>query len=364
MFRSLRIFFLMLLIGVASCNDNVTTMSGPSPGGNNNNPTWLVPTNQVFDGGVGKDGIPALVNPALISAAEATYLEDGDLVVGYRSGTDARAYPHKILDWHEIINDDVNEKSIAITYCPLTGTAIGWSRLIDGNNTTFGVSGFLYNTNLIPYDRATDSNWSQMRLECINGQLIGDQITSYQVIETTWGTWKTLYPNTLVVSTDTGWGRPYGLYPYIDNSGADYRFDPYLLFPIEIDDGRLPRKERVHGVIISGNAKVYPLSRFGNKVTIIEDTFQNTDLVIVGHQSMNFINSFQRTLSDGTVLEFEAASQELPAIFGDHEGNQWNIFGEAISGPRLGQKLLPTNSFIGYWFSWGAFYPNATIYSL
>ena len=88
---------------------------------------------------------------------------------------------------------------MAITYCPLTGTGIGWNRVISGNTTTFGVSGLLFNTNLIPYDRSTDSNWSQMKLECVNGQLLGETIPTFHVVETTWKTWKTMYPNTMVV---------------------------------------------------------------------------------------------------------------------------------------------------------------------
>jgi len=346
---------LIILTLIVSCESS-------DPVNGSGDPSWLVPINQVFDGGPGKDGIPALFNPPMIDPAQANYLNDNDLVVGYKVGNDVRAYPHKILDWHEIINDDIRGEQVAITYCPLTGTAIAWSRLIEGSITTFGVSGLLYNTNLIPYDRATDSNWSQMRLDCVNGKLIGEEIATFQVVETTWGTWKQMYPNTLTVSTTTGIGRPYGTFPYIAANGDDYRVDPFILFPIEIDDDRLPRKDRVHGIIINGNAKVYPINSFQNRVTLIQDSHEGKDLLIVGDRSMNYANSFYRTLPDGSNLEFQAVQKSLPAVLSDSEDNQWDIFGEAIVGPRTGEKLTPTTSFIGYWFSWGTFYPQVEIF--
>ena len=153
---------ILILALITSCNssDNVnapatgTGSGNNSPGPGSGDPSWLIPNNQVFDGGPGKDGIPALVNPPMFDASQAIYLSDNDLVIGYKVGNDARAYPHKILDWHEIINDDINGKPVAIIYCPLTGTAIAWSRFIEGSVSTFGVSGLLYNTNLMPYDRA------------------------------------------------------------------------------------------------------------------------------------------------------------------------------------------------------------------
>ncbi len=159
-------------------------------------PEWLIPSDQVFDGGPGRDGIPALENPEMINAALATYLNPEDLVIGIKMGDDVRAYPHKILDYHEIINDQVGSeiidgqlstKQLAITYCPLTGSAIAWGREFGGQTTTFGVSGLLFQTNLMPFDRLTESTWSQMRLDCVNGTLIGTRAETYQVVETRWG---------------------------------------------------------------------------------------------------------------------------------------------------------------------------------
>lgn len=353
----------VVLVLFFGCESGEDPGPGSGPGIGSGASTWSIPVDKIFDGGPGKDGIPALLSPPFLEPGQATYLNPTDLVIGYKVGEEIKAYPHKILDWHEIINDDIGGRPLAITYCPLTGTAIGWDRNLQGNITTFGVSGLLFNTNLIPYDRFSDSNWSQMRLVAINGQLQGERINTFPVIETTWETWQQMYPDTKVVSTETGIERPYNTFPYINSSGLDYRTDPYLLFPIDVDDGRLPRKERVHGVIINGEAKVYPIATFQDQVTVIADNFKERDLIVVGDRTNNFANSFIVLQSEFNSLEFSAVQDALPVVMEDNEGNQWDIFGKAVAGPRQGQNLPPATSFIGYWFSWGAFYPAAEIYT-
>jgi hypothetical protein len=142
---SATILLKLLLLGafLQAC-ESQNEGDGQSPIGQrpvNNSTVWLIPKNEVFDGGPGKDGIPALTNPETIIPGNASFLSDGDLVLGFASGGQARAYPHRILDWHEIINDDLNGVSVAVIYCPLTGTGIGWDRnLPSGQKTTFGVS--------------------------------------------------------------------------------------------------------------------------------------------------------------------------------------------------------------------------------
>ena len=332
-----------------------------SPGGSSNN--WLIPKNLVLDGGPGKDGIPALDQPELIEASQATYLDDSDLVIGYVNGTTARAYPHKILDWHEIINDKVNDHLVAITYCPLTGTAIGWEREYGGRTTTFGVSGLLYNTNLMPYDRATNSTWSQIRLQSVNGSLIGTDAITFPVVETTWGTWKSFYPNTQVVSTNTGHSRNYSRYPY-----GDYRTSSSLLFNVTKNDTRLPAKERVLGIIADGQVKVYQFKNFAAN-PIITDVFLGNNYTIVGTEAENFIVVFEEKVINNEVLIFEpTADFKNNSKFGDAEilvdqfGNTWDIFGLAVKGPNQGERLVPAKSFIGYWFSWAPFYSSPRIF--
>jgi len=333
----------------SSTQETTTTQTPQAPQGGeiNNSTEWSIPISEVLDGGPGKDGIPALEDLSFLNA-EDNYpiLFDTDLVLGYKNGNDIRAYPHIILDWHEIINDDIGDVSLAITYCPLTGTGIGWNRVIDGKTTTFGVSGLLYQTNLIPYDRATNSNWSQILNESVNGSLEGRKAELISLVETDWKTWKTMYPSTRVVSSETGFNRTYGVYPYFDYKVSN----DFFLFPTP-KDTRLPLKERVHAIIDNDKAKTY---RFGDldNANLIKDTFNGKDYLIVGNQ--NFIASFELDASVANI-EFEYAfNGATSTVLKDVDGNQWNIFGESIVGN--GPSLKPSTSFMGYWFSIPAFY--------
>lgn len=353
-----KIFTLVFIGLLLSCSTSSTQESNPIQGQGNNQPPvstveWSIPISKVLDGGPGKDGIPALVNPNLSDVQNVNYLQDNDLVLGFKRGNDVRAYPHTILDWHEIINDNIGDVSVAITYCPLTGTGIGWNRLLKGNETTFGVSGLLYNTNLIPYDRATGSNWSQILNESVNGQLLGEEANLIMLFETDWKTWKTLYPNSKVANTNTGFSRTYGTSPYGDYNTNNDRF----LFPVA-KDSRLPSKERVLAIVDQGFAKAYRFESFASN-HIINDSFQGNNYMIVGNQ--NFIVSYLLE-GDKAGLEFEYVYNGSEILLNDNEGTEWNVFGEAISGPRTGQVLQSAASFMGFWFSIPAFYETA-IYS-
>ncbi len=348
-----------LFFTFASCNDSNNDLPTGNPGNPNNNSSWLIPSSQVFDGGPGKDGIPSIDAPKFSNVSEIDFLQPADLVLGVKVGDEIRAYPHRILDWHEIVNDEVNGLPLAITYCPLTGTGIGWKRDVNGSTTTFGVSGLLYNTNLIPYDRNTNSNWSQMLLKAVNGPLAGEVIETYPMVETTWQTWQSMYPNSKVMNTNTGFNRDYNQFPY-----GSYRTNhDFLLFPVDPDDNRLPRKTRGLGIIVDGIAKFYPFDKFDAPVAVHEEVFQGLDIVIVGSKPQNFMAAYQRRLTDGTLLEFSPEEQTGNlVVMKDNEGNEWSLFGEAVAGPRKGTRLSPVQSFIGYWFSWGAFYPGLEIF--
>jgi hypothetical protein len=329
-----------------------------SSNGSDTTQSWLIPRNEVKDGGPGKDGIPALEDPEFISAGSADYLAEDDMVIGLVVGDEARAYSHDILDWHEIVNDQVYDVSIAVTYCPLTGTGIGWNREIDGNMTTFGVSGLLYNSNLIPYDRASDSNWSQIRLDCVNGKLKGKVVETIPMVETTWKTWKMMYPDTRVLSTSTGHERPYGRYPY-----GNYRTDDdLLLFPVAHEDDRIPKKERVLGIVLSGNLRAYRFSELGISMSVIQEEVEGLNLVIAGNREDNFMVAFLNDPGDGTRLSFSAVQDQYPVVMSDEEGNLWDVNGRAVDGPRKGSRLGNLPSCMGYWFSFAAFYPELTIY--
>ena len=218
---------------------------------------WLVPYNEVRSGGVGKDGIPAVSDPIFYDLTNVSYMNKNDLVVGVSDGSSVKAYPHLVLDWHEIVNDAMGDSDFSIIYCPLTGTASVWDNNINGIKTNFGVSGLLYNTNIVPYDRATGSNWSQLFDAAVFGQLKGVKPKKHMVVETTWATWQKLYPNSKLMNTNTGHSRNYGNYPY-----GNYRNDASLIFPVKYLDKRLHAKQRVHAVIVNGKARVYRFANF------------------------------------------------------------------------------------------------------
>ena len=358
--KNLIIGILMICAALFSCNS-----PDSNPPGNNAPPAagstleWLVPKGQGLDGGPGKDGIPALTLPKFVALDQASYLTDDDLVVGFAHNGESRAYPHNILDWHEIVNDDVQGAKIAVTYCPLTGTGIGWDRQLPVYETTFGVSGLLYNTNLIAYDRTTDSYWSQISLKCINGTLKGSNASTYRLLETTWKLWKEMFPNSKVLSENTGYDRNYDTYPY-----GNYRTnDDALLFPVSPMDDRLPAKERVLAVILGGKARVYRFDNFADDTKIITDEFNFKEIIIVGNKEKNFMVAFGNTLNDEK-RTFNVIKDDDPSVyFSDQDGNKYDLLGNVVDGPNKGDSLNKVTSFMAFWFSVGAFYSTTQIYS-
>jgi len=315
-----------------------------------------VPREEIIGGGPGPDGIPALEAPKFTRNSGSANLGSSELVVGVKIANDIRAYPHNILNWHEVVNDQFNlsgasERS-TLSYCPLTGSAMLWRSFMEPGDKTFGTSGFLYNSNLVMYDRATESLWSQMLEQSIVGPQIQQIPDRLQVVETTWSTWKAMYPDTLLLTEETGFSRNYNDYPY-----GSYRENNSLLFPVDnMDDRRLHRKERVLGINVGSYSKVYPIDNFSDNVEVINESVGNMQVVVAGSSSLNFGVVFNRQVQDCTVLDFEAVQDRLPAVMRDNEGNEWDVFGVAMSGARTGQQLQKTNSYVAYWFAWTAFF--------
>ena len=343
-------------------NNPVSGGNGGSGSGSNNgegNPsssTWSIPKDQIVDGS-GKDGIPSIDNPVFISADDSrvsTYMDDDDLVIGVKLGNVIKAYPHKILDWHEVVNDEFSGRKITINYCPLTGTAFAWEFKKDNTPYTFGVSGLLYKSNLILYDRETDSNWSQMELACVNGTERGKLPNLIQLVETNWKTWKNSYPGTEIMLNEQGFDRNYQIYPYVGYLDTD----DFLIFPVKPLDNRLLLKERVHGLIEGGNIKAFRFQNFVNGNTI-KDGYQSRDFLLVGNE--NVIKSFILS-PDLKDVEFTYSYADKAEFFHDSLGNKWSIIGEAIEGPMIGRKLQDATSVTGFWFSLASFYPNPVIY--
>ena len=220
----------------------------------------LVPPEAIAQGGPPRDGIPAIDAPRFV-AASASSLRDSDRVLGMALGETARAYPVRILNWHEIVNDRFEDAAVAITYCPLCGTGMAFDARVDGLDLRFGVSGLLYNSDMLMYDRATDSLWSQIMARALTGPMKWKTLTQLPLVHTAWADWRTRHPRTQVLSTETGHERDYGRDPY-----EGYDAVPRLMFEVAHRDDRLPPKEWVLGLRVGGEAKAYPFSLLERRV--------------------------------------------------------------------------------------------------
>ena len=229
--------------------------------------TCLIPKDEILSGGPPRDGIPALTDPAMVLASEVEYLADEDRVVGVVREGEARAYPLRILVWHEIANDVVGETPVVVTYCPLCQSVLVFDRRVGDVERTFGVSGMLYNSNVLMFDRETESLWSQAQMRAVSGSAAA-QTNRLMLLPselTSWGDWKTRYPDTRVLSDDTGHDRPYQRQAY-----AQYFATDELMFPVEMKadrpDGR-NNKDLMAVVFAGGAAKAYAVEDVSGVVT-------------------------------------------------------------------------------------------------
>jgi hypothetical protein len=315
------------------------------------NASPLVPLEKIVSGGPPRDGIPSIDKPKFLSLEEATFMQDGDIIIGLRHNGMTKAYPLKILVWHEIVNDDIGGLPVAITYCPLCFTSMVFDRTIDANVVEFGTSGKLYNSNLVMYDRLSDSLWSQAMGKGIVGKYSGHDLKKVPFDLAYWKEWKQLYPNTLVLSTDTGSARPYGVDPY-----GDYYTSQAIYFPVEHRDDRLGPKELVMGLEDNGSYKAYNLKDVEGKKVINDSVGEKKVLLVSLYPFM--IRSYDRTL-DGRVLEFQLDNDKL---IDKQTGGEWNFEGQAVSGPLQGKQLARLALDPSFWFSWAAFHPDTELY--
>jgi hypothetical protein len=213
-----------------------------------------------------RDCIPSIDSPSYVPAAEATHVADDDRVVAISFNGDKRAYPARILDRHEIVNDTIGGKPVAITWCPLCGSAVGIERVLDGDVTEFGVSGVLYNSDLVFYDRASNTLWDQIEATGIVGPRTGETLTLVPLTLTTWSRWREVHPDTLVLSADTGFQIDYSRDPY-----ARYRDSSGLMFPVSAEDDRIHPKTVVFGFIVDGSAVAYTQALLDSESTFTHE---------------------------------------------------------------------------------------------
>ena len=274
----------------------------------------LVPVDMIQSGGPPRDGIPALSRPRFVSAKDADFLERTDRVLGIALNGISRAYPIRILNYHEIVNDRFGDESVVVTFCPLCGTGIVFRGSIAGVEHTFAVSGLLYNSDVLLYDHQTESLWSQIGGRAISGPRKGTPLERLPVTHTTWEDWLGRHPDTRVLSIDTGYNRNYYRNPY-----RGYASSAELWFPVTHEDDRYPSKEMVIGLEIDGQFKAYALSELPRRDNRIYDQHAGQDVVV----------EYDRDNLTGRVL--------------DSRGDE-----------------IPT--FTAFWFAWVAFHPDTAVW--
>ncbi len=314
----------------------------------------LIPLDKIKGGGPPKDGIPSIDDPVFAGVQDSQFMSDSDTVIGLYINGEARAYPLFILVWHEIVNDTVGGVPVAVTYCPLCYTNQVFERVIDGQEVEFGTSGKLYNSNLLMYDRLTDSYWSQALGLAVKGELTGHELDLVPFDVITWGDWKELYPDTLVLTTDTGHIRSYATDPY-----GNYYTEPRIMFPVEHSDDRLHPKEIILGFEEDGVYKAFRQSDAESHV-VINDIVGDSSVFVLSMYSEN-ARAFDRTV-DGKILSFEYDA-DSDKIFDTLTNSEWNYEGLAVSGYYAGVQLQRIAYSPGFWFEWIAFHPDTLVFN-
>jgi hypothetical protein len=321
-------------------------------------------------GGVHVDGIPALDNADMIPAIQAIYLEPDEPVFGISINGDSRAYPLRILDWHEMANDVVGGVPLSLAYCTLCGAGIAFDgRTSDGTTYNFGSSGFLFRSNKLMYDRQTRTLWNQLTGEPVLGELVGSgiKLDLLPVLVTTWEAWLAQHLDTVVLSTDTGYSRPY----YPGAAYGDYFAAEDTMFPVWQRSDLLGTKDRIYALQIDDIPIAYPLEVLAAE-GVVNDTVGDTPLVLVTARGDITVDGTNQRVGSvtynagGEVRAYNRGSETFspgpdPDTVSDSAGKTWLITEDALMGPD-GTQAPRINGHLAYWFGWYAFFPNTLIY--
>jgi hypothetical protein len=321
-------------------------------------------------GGVPLDGIPALDNPKMIPAGRADYLRPSEPVFGLALNGDARAYPLRILDWHEMANDVVGGVPVSLAYCTLCGAGIAFDgRASDGDTYTFGSSGFLFRSNKLMYDRQTRTLWNQITGEPVLGARAAADVklTVLPIVLTSWGEWKAQHPDTVVLDPDTGYFRPY-------TPGAaygDYFSSPDTMFPVWQRSRQLPAKARVFALNLDGVPKAYPLDTL-TKEQVVNDTVGQTPVVLIARRGNVIVEGLNRRTgrvryeAGGEVRAYDRGAHtfqpgpDADTVL-DESGRTWRVTEGALLGPN-DEVAARLGGHLAYWFGWYAFFPQTLVY--
>jgi Protein of unknown function (DUF3179) len=340
---------------------------------NSPEPSPLVDPDAIVPGGPPPDGIPPIDHPRFLPAAKVRFLAPNEPVLSVELRGQAKAYPLRIMVWHEIVNDTVGGTPVAVTYCPLCNTGITFVRpVIDGKLLDFGTSGKLYNSNLVMYDRQTNSYWPQALGEAVTGPLTGTKLRLVATQVLSWRDWQSAHPDGLVLSERTGFARAYGTNPYggYDQSGFPFLFSGKA-------DRRLPLLTYVLGVDVNDDFVAFPFPTLqhaavrghaavdavvgGGPVVVLWEAGTVSAVnasSIPDSKDIGAAMAFDRRVG-GRVLTFEATTA---GPVDQHTGSLWDITGRAVSGPLAGTRLRPVLATNSFWFDWAAFHPDTRIY--
>ncbi len=325
---------------------------------------------EIVWGGVRVDGIPALDNATMIPAESADYLDPHEPVFGVSIDGDSRAYPLRIMDWHEMANDVVGGVPMSLAYCTLCGAGIPYDgRASDGATYTFGSSGFLYRSNKLMYDRQTRTLWNQLTGEPVLGELAGRelQLKVLPSVITTWHAWQAQHPDTLVLDINTGHDRPYipGA-PY-----GDYFSSATSMFPVWQRSDLLADKSRIFAINLGGVPKAYPLDIL-IEAQVVNDTVAGSAIVLVatrGELSVDGVNLRVGPVTYNAGAEVRAYDRgsetftqgsDSDTVF-DSLGRAWQVTEDALVGPE-GRQAPRVAGHLAYWLGWFSFFPQTLVY--
>jgi hypothetical protein len=330
----------------------------------------IVPYAQIQSGGPPKDGIPAIDHPAFITVRAATsWLAPTEPVVALQIGRDARAYPVRVLVWHEIVNDTVGGVPVAVTYCPLCNAAIAFERRVQGRVLDFGTTGRLHYSNLVMYDRQTESWWQQATGQAIAGAYTGTQLTYRSAPLLSWSTFASAYPQGRVLSQATGYQRAYGENPYV---GYDDPHSAPFLYTGPQTPGALPPMARVLTLDLQGDAVAYPYTTL-QRIHVVDDTVGGSAVAVFwmpGTASPLDAPSVAGGRDVGAAFAYrrEVRGRRLTFMFTDgrivdrETHSTWTALGQAVRGQLAGASLQPVVAINHFWFDWAAFRPHTRIY--
>ena len=329
-----------------------------------------IPYSEIVSGGPVKDQIPSLDAPRFISVNAAdTWLKPVEPVIFVQIGNDTRAYPIQIVIWHEIVNTTVGGVPVVVTFCPLCNTAIAFERTVHGRVLDFGTTGRLRYSNLLMYDRQTESWWQQAIGQALVGDLTGTQLVARPTSIISWAEFKADHPDGLVLSRDTGFDRPYGQDPY---PGYDNINSSPFLYQGPQTPGTLPQLARILAVIEDNAVTAYPFDIL-KKIHVVNDTVGSAAIVVfwspgtaspvdsdttADGQDVGAATAFARTV-DGKMLTFTSNGSNFVDT---QTGTVWDPLGLALSGPLAGKTLKPVQSVNAFWFAWVAFRPDTRVY--